>query len=343
MFDTITSSLETKLNGEKLCITNKKLGDAIVMNKRFGSPSAFGEAWIGYSFKNGYKVAVKKMPLGKHDQVKSFTEKQMLSGDSAWPEMAAYHFCTLLVMAKICPNLPVMYKYFWCPKCKFVNRKIRGKKKEGPCVLVVNELADGDLKTYLEKKIHIWYPELVTNCVFQICAGLYALEKFYNMKHNDLHFGNILVHEIQAGGFWHYKIDGKNYYVPNLGYMFLLWDFGMVQSPGKIKGRPEFFTMDSSPIPNETDIGRICAIMNDRLRSRKAQKYMGKKQHELLGDIIRNERRQQSVKEILDKHFRAFKQRVKPKGDEILDSYNMDVNRASFRAAHQAEFRKYVR
>ena len=43
-FDTVTSSLETILSGDKLCVTNKKLGDAIAMQKRFGSPSAFGEA-----------------------------------------------------------------------------------------------------------------------------------------------------------------------------------------------------------------------------------------------------------------------------------------------------------
>ena len=229
-----------------------------------------------------------------------------------------------------------------CPKCKFVDKQIRGKK-EKPCLLVVNELADGDLKTYLEKKIHIWHPELVTNCVFQICAGLYALEKFYDMTHNDLHYGNILVHEITPGGFWHYKIDGHNYYVPNLGYVFLLWDMGMAHIPGKIKGRPEFFTIDASPIPSETDIGHICAIMNDSLRRKKAQKYMGRRQHKLLGEIMKNEKRQQSVRDILDKYFRAYRTRVKPKDEEILDSFNMDVNKASLKASHPAELRRFIR
>lgn len=340
MFDVITDSLETVLSGDKLCVRNKNLGDAISMQKRFGSPSAFGEAWIGYTFKNGYKVAVKKMPLGKNDQIESYTERQLLSGDSAWAEMASYMVCTLLVMAKICPNLPVLYKYFWCPKCRFVNKAIKGKK-ERPCLLVVNELADGDLKSYMEKKIHIWNPTLVENCVFQMAAGLYALEKYYNMTHNDLHYGNVLVHEIAPGGYWHYKIDGKNYYVPNLGYLFVLWDLGMAHIPGKMKGRPEFYTLDATPIPSETDIGRICAVMFDVLRTKKAARYMGSQPHVLLSQIMRNERRQQSVKEILEKYFNQYRGR-KPADDEIIDSYNMDVSKKTIRDAHPAELRKFL-
>src|ERR1700709_1707390 len=73
MFSTVTESLITTTSGDKLCVSNKALGNAIEMQKRFGSPSAAGEAWIGYTFKNGYKVAVKKMPLGIHDQHESYT------------------------------------------------------------------------------------------------------------------------------------------------------------------------------------------------------------------------------------------------------------------------------
>ena len=206
----------------------------------------------------------------------------------------------------------------------------------------MNELADGDLKMYLEKKTHIWNPALVTNCLFQIAAGLYSLEKFYDLTHNDLHFGNILVHEVKPGGFWHYKIDGANYYVPNMGYLFVLWDFGMAHIPGKIRGRPEFYTMAASPVPSETDIGRIAAVMYDPL-STKGKKFMGKKQHEILGLIMKNETRQQSVKEILDNYFREYRAHRKPADDQILDSYNMDISIASLKSAHPAELRKFLK
>ncbi len=338
-FDTVTSSLDVLVNGEKLCVKSSKLGNAVKMNKRFGSPSIFGEAWLGYTFKNKYNVAIKKMPLGEDDQYESYTYEQLMSGDSCWSEMTAYMLCTILVMSNVCPNLPVLYKYFWCPSCKFVNKAIKGKATR-PCLLVVNELANGDLKMYLEKKPEIWTPGLVDSCVFQIAAGLYALEKYYGMTHNDLHYGNILVHEIPAGGYWHYKIHGKHYYVPNLGYLFLLWDFGMTNIPGKIKGRPEFYTVDASPIPNETDIGRICAVMADPLRSRKVKNMKGK-QHEILGKIIKNEHRQQPVREIIEEYFTHFKKKVS--NEKIIDNYNMDLTRKQLKNAHPKELARFLK
>lgn len=340
MFIDVTDSLDTVVNGERLCVVNKNLGKAIEMDKRFGSPSAFGEAWIGFTFKNGYKVAVKKMPLGRWDQGVSFTRKQLLSGDSVWAEMAAYMLCSILVMAKICPNLPILYKYFWCPKCHFENRYI--KPKVQPCLLVVNELADGDLKFYLEKRTQIWTNDLITNCLFQIAAGLYSLEKFYNLSHNDLHFGNVLVHEIIPGGYWHYRIDGDDYYVPNLGYLFVLWDFGMAHIPGKIRGRPEFDIMDDFPVPDETDIGRIAAVMQEPLTTRKARKLLGgNKPHDIMRKIIRNETRQQPVKAILDSHFKLYRT-TKPPPGQLIESYNMDVSKSSLKAAHPAELRQFL-
>jgi len=339
MYHTVATSLELIINGDKLCIKGKKLGDAIIMDKRFGSPSAFGEAWIGVTFENGYKVAIKKMPLGKYDMHKSYTKEQLLSGDSAWAEMAAYNFCSTLVLANICPNLPLLYKNFWCPKCTFVNKRIKGKK-ERPCLLVVNELADGDLTGYIDNKPHVWSDELVKNCVFQIVAGLYALEKYYNMTHNDLHDGNILVHEIEPGGFWHYKVDEKNYYIPNLGYVFLLWDFGMAHVPGKIKGRPEFLTLDATPIPSETDVGRICGILQDVFGEKKYKNYLTKETQHFLGTILRHERRGQTVKDVLHENFKNFL--GKRKTTELLDSFNMDIKKEHVKESHPLEMQKLI-
>jgi hypothetical protein len=341
MFFDITDSLDAFLSGSKLCVSHKHLGNAVQIKNRFGSPSEYGEAWIGYTFKNGYKVAVKKMPLGEDDQFESYTNKQLLSGDSAWSEMASYMLSTILVMANICPNLPVLYKYFWCPKCHFVNKQITPKTQ--PCLIVINELAEGDLKMYLEKKPQIWNHNLITNCLFQIAAGLYSLQKFYNLTHNDLHYGNVLVHEVQPGGFWHYLIDGKNYYIPNLGYVFVLWDFGMAHIPGKIRGSPEFSSMSASPLVKETDIGQIAVVMYDELTTPKARKYLGKRLPGILSLIIKNEKRKQSVKEILHKYFVDYRKSHNLAKSDIIDTFNMDIRVSSLRDAHPRELRKFLR
>jgi len=45
--------------------------------------------------------------------------------------------------------------------------------------------------------------------------------------HSDSHDGNFLYKKIHPGGYFHYKINEKNYYIPNLGYIWVIWDFGV--------------------------------------------------------------------------------------------------------------------
>jgi hypothetical protein len=108
------------------------------------------------------------------------------------------------------------------------------------CVLLINEYAnEGDLKNWL--KIKNWsQDESRTDeewhvMFFQVFAGLYALQKHFDLTHHDLHWGNVLVHKIQPGGFLTYKIDDEYYKIPNIGYLFTLWDFGYAHIPGKLQ------------------------------------------------------------------------------------------------------------
>ena len=42
----------------------------------------------------------------------------------------------------------------------------------------------------------------------------------------DSHSGNFLFRKIKKGGYYHYNIYGKDYYVENLGYVWEIQDFG---------------------------------------------------------------------------------------------------------------------
>ena len=48
------------------------------------------------------------------------------------------------------------------------------------------------------------------------------------INHNDCHAGNFLYHKIKPGGCFHYKINGVDFYIKNLGYLWVIWDFGIV-------------------------------------------------------------------------------------------------------------------
>jgi hypothetical protein len=47
------------------------------------------------------------------------------------------------------------------------------------------------------------------------------------IRHNDTHYGNFLYHKIKPGGYIKYTIKNETFYVENLGYLWVIWDFGI--------------------------------------------------------------------------------------------------------------------
>lgn len=125
-----------------------------------------------------------------------------------------------LVLQKICPNFVLNYH-------------VQTKKDESKYYITYfNEYIDGKTfdKWCLEKHDkYLWF-----NVLFQILVSLYSMYYHFDMVHNDFHGDNILYRKIKPGGYWLYKIDGRKYYVPNLGYQFYLSDFGYAWITGKM-------------------------------------------------------------------------------------------------------------
>lgn len=316
MFNTIISKTLAYTNGENVCINNDDIFGQIDIVEKFGTPSAYGEAWIG-KLRNKEKtvVAIKKVVLEKLDKSgEIYSKTQFMSGDSAWTEMVIYKLCTLLVFVKVAPNLPITFRYYNCPNCRLTINP----QKNQQCVISINEMGEGDLKMFIEKKSNIWTYDLVENCIFQIIAGLYALKKFFNLEHNDLHWGNVLVHVVKPGGYWEYTIDGNVYNVPNLGYIFVLWDFGMSNIPGKIKGK----------INPSHDISVIATIMYETI-------YLEKGKKERKGGIMDHilSRTDFRLTSMITSMFGAsapFSKSAVPSGD-LLDSFSFDISANTIR------------
>jgi hypothetical protein len=47
--------------------------------------------------------------------------------------------------------------------------------------------------------------------------------------HKDCHMGNFLIHKVDPGGHWWYNVGGYDLYVPNVGYLLVLWDPGQAE------------------------------------------------------------------------------------------------------------------
>lgn len=177
-------------------------------------------------------------------------------------EIEAMDLVEYIIVAKLCPNLPLMYLSSKCGDCRFASGSMwvsadalkvpePGEWKRpsdstytkydgGPitCTTILSEFASGgDLDHWLsaprsEKEI--------ANVLFQVFCGIYAIWRNCGMTHNDLHTGNVLVHIVPPGGVWEYVIDGITYYCPNIGVVAVLWDFGFAIAPGLIAPQEDF-------------------------------------------------------------------------------------------------------
>ena len=164
------------------------------------------------------KFAIKMSRISDDDFKDPYTETS-----AAWYEIwILKDILKPLIKNNICPNLPLFIDTFLCDKCDFIFRK---NDKTHPCIITVMELASGDMRNYLNfeqpsnKEIY--------SALFQIMAGLHAIQMSAQILNNDIKSKNILYYNVAPGGYWHYRIFNQDFYVPNYGKIFVLNDFGV--------------------------------------------------------------------------------------------------------------------
>lgn len=180
----------------------------IYFEKRIGSESVYGIAYMnmGQGFAKLFKFSCKIMASNIADHKR---EVKILTA------------MTKAVKAGKTPNMPLTYKILECKSlCNF---KICPAVAKKSYYAVINELATYDLESWFKTK-HT--EKVYESIIMQIIFGIYAFHKFgYN--HNDCHLGNFLIHKIKPGGCWRYSFNGENIYVPNHGYLLVMWDPGL--------------------------------------------------------------------------------------------------------------------
>jgi hypothetical protein len=149
-----------------------------------------------------------------------------------------------------CPHFPITYGLLSCdnkhiksnyetPIIQKINKVDIANIKNYPDLInnnvslyfQINELANGD---FINFKVNYYNNNIyLSNAIAQIYLSLMFFHKYINAFHNDAHSGNFLYHKIKPGGYFHYNIYGKDYYLENQGYLWVIWDFGLVQSFAK--------------------------------------------------------------------------------------------------------------
>lgn len=146
------------------------------------------------------------------------------------------------------PHFPLVYSVSLCGTSSGVNNNFRslahGRGKPD-IALVFTELARGDLATWLGNSRHS--NEAISSAIFQCVMALFAF-KTLGFTHNDAHAGNFLYHSVPPGGYWHYKLSGKDIYVKNCGHQFVLWDpmFASVAKPSVVNNNGDFWRLSQA-------------------------------------------------------------------------------------------------
>jgi len=221
----------------------KNVTSNIFVQKRIGSSSVNGEAYLGKAYPcydptqcYPLDLSVKLIPIKDNElsYVNDHRENPNAWKTGLWAELLFMQICSYVIKQQKVPNLPMAYSYMLCRNCQYENPALSQMLPRGtPCLLLLNEFAtQGDFAAWLKRDRSLiqW-----SVAYFQIFTGLYFLQKFFNITHHDMHWGNVLVHDAISSGYTAYKIDGNIYYVPNVGFDFVLWDFGYARIPGKVE------------------------------------------------------------------------------------------------------------
>ena len=196
-------------NKHDLCIkdyNNKQvIGDTdnnkyIVLDKRIGSESVYGQVYISHFYKKLGSFAIKVSSL----YLNAFRN-----------EIEILKKLTNEVITFKCPHFPIIYGSI---NCNFNQNKTNE-------IMVLNELANGDFYSFY--KLYSDNDDLILNAIIQIILSLLFFYQKTKYFHNDTHGGNFLYHKVKPGGYFHYKLYDKDYYLKNLGFLWVCWDFGL--------------------------------------------------------------------------------------------------------------------
>lgn len=212
-----SSEQSTKLVLVKQPPRQKQIEEKIYFNTRIGSESQYGVAYM-----NAGKGLARMLRFSAKVMADSFKE-----------ELVHLQKMSLLAEKGLTPNMPITYTTLHCKAVSTTNKTDLIKKKGVPSLItngkyfvVLNELANGDMHDFFR---YTYSPAEYESIILQILFALRAFHKHTGYIHNDAHLGNFLYHKISPGGYWHYKYKKTDIFVPNTGYLAVLWDPGLAR------------------------------------------------------------------------------------------------------------------
>lgn len=249
-------------------------------------------------------IALKIIPLNNNERLEMYNTKYEI-----WREITAMKLVTNLVRKRMTPHMPMIYQDYICNNCTYQNPKINQNTRM--CVLMLNELADMDLQHWIirfskqqvsrQLRTDVWL-----TVMFQIWVMLFYAILAFELRHNDFHWGNILINICDDDINTDYSIDrhrcyvvnGVTFYVPNHRVLAKLWDFGRSFSITKFCYNPNEFnyhsysTLHNRDLSHGADVSKIHNLPSwiEELESIKNKDVMPENIRNMLNSIKTNVR-----------------------------------------------------
>ena len=104
----------------------------------------------------------------------------------------------------------------------------------GKYSMIVLEYLDGTLhqllRTIIGNTINADNNEILKSIYSQALLSLYIFHNKFNYYHKDSHLSNFFYKKvIKDNKYFHYQINGQNYYIKNVGYLIVLADYGLAE------------------------------------------------------------------------------------------------------------------
>ena len=224
-YKSILKNINVDLNNTNNCIQFYKLddnnnpifiiGDDIILKNKISNTNKNAIIYMS-KFKDKYKKLFK------------FTIKINVYNEK---NIKIIRQLTNAVLNSKCPHFPISYAILKCDN--FIsNLNIHDlnsfpifikNNKNKPLIANLYEYAYGDLKNFI-----IYNHDKSTNMENAFAQIYFSIIFFYketNHFHNASHWENFLYYKIKPGGYFHYKILNKDYYIENIGYLWVINNF----------------------------------------------------------------------------------------------------------------------
>lgn len=208
------------IDDSNLIINKTIVSDKVFIIKEYLSSGEFGNIFI--SNENGNKYIIKFMHENEHN-IHEITIMNNIKD--------------LIKDTNYIPNyVLIAYNRLNCNKINTQSNEnniyttIKTCMDDSNYSMIIIEYFDGVLKDILTSILSISNKKEIYNSIFaQIFLTLYILHNKFNIIHNDTHYHNFFYKKITANNneYFHYRINGIDYYIQNCGYLIVLGDYGL--------------------------------------------------------------------------------------------------------------------